>query len=281
MDRSDAAFDARIYLLAELCRISRKGWIQSKRLLVDGTEIPYAATNGGGFTIEAELGISPNGYSEPDFHGWEVKQYAVRDFETGDGDRVTLMTPEPNGGYYKDEGVENFVLKYGYLDLKGRDRKNFCGVHKSGVRHQRTGLTLMMPGFDAEASSITDATQGIVLIDDDDNVAAQWGYANIVEHWKRKHAQAVYVPSKLQRLPTISYQYSNDVRLGVGTGVALLLGAIAKGAIVYDPGVVMKNASTTRRPIKRRSQFRVLVRDLSSLYESFVRIDACTPVKPN
>jgi hypothetical protein len=139
----------------------------------------------------------------------------------------------------------------------------------------------MMPGFDSEASTITDATQGIVLVDDNGNVAAQWGYANIVEHWKRKHAQAVYVPSKLQRLPTIKYQYSNDVRVGVGTGVVLLLDAIAKGVIVYDPGVVMKNASTIRRPIKRRSQFRVSVRDLSSLYESFTKVDACGPVRPH
>ncbi|MEO0062747.1 MAG: hypothetical protein RLZZ08_1307, partial [Pseudomonadota bacterium] len=32
------------------------------------------------YTLEAELGITPNGIAEPDFQGWEVKQYGVRDF---------------------------------------------------------------------------------------------------------------------------------------------------------------------------------------------------------
>jgi hypothetical protein len=38
------------------------------------------APNCGGYTLEAELGITPNGYSEPDFLGWEVKQFGVANF---------------------------------------------------------------------------------------------------------------------------------------------------------------------------------------------------------
>ncbi|MBK6989645.1 MAG: hypothetical protein IPH33_16245 [Bacteroidetes bacterium] len=28
--------------------------------------------------MEAELGIKPNGFSEPDYLGWEVKQFELR-----------------------------------------------------------------------------------------------------------------------------------------------------------------------------------------------------------
>ncbi len=37
----------------------------------DGSITPYLARNGGGYTLEAELGILPNSYSEPDLLGWE------------------------------------------------------------------------------------------------------------------------------------------------------------------------------------------------------------------
>ncbi len=31
--------------------------------------------------LEAELGVTPNGYSEPDFMGWEIKQFGVKKFD--------------------------------------------------------------------------------------------------------------------------------------------------------------------------------------------------------
>ena len=89
-------------LLAELRRIYGMDWIMSQKLARDGTKVPYSARNGGGYTLEAELGITPNGVSEPDFMGWEVKQYAVNNFTKFlPKGPVTLMTPEPNGGIYK------------------------------------------------------------------------------------------------------------------------------------------------------------------------------------
>src|SRR3546814_14536668 len=88
----------------------------------DLTKAPYAARNGGGYTLEAELGITPNGYAEPDFMGWEIKQYGVRDFVSFRPKYpVTLMTPEPTGGVYRTEGVAAFMRRFGYTD---QDRKN-------------------------------------------------------------------------------------------------------------------------------------------------------------
>src|ERR1039457_4469265 len=73
--------DSRTELLRELGRIHRLGWIDSKQLGADGHLNPCNAAQCGGFTLEAELGIPKNSAAEPDFLGWEVKQYAVDDFE--------------------------------------------------------------------------------------------------------------------------------------------------------------------------------------------------------
>ena len=54
----------------------REGWLSGRKLTAAGP-IPYAAPNAGGFTLEAELGITPNGIAAPDFLGWEVKQHDV------------------------------------------------------------------------------------------------------------------------------------------------------------------------------------------------------------
>ena len=96
-----------------------------------GVPEPYSARNGGGYTLEAELGILPNGYAEPDFMGWEVKQYGVRDFERYTAKSpVTLMTPEPTGGVYRDGGLEVFLRRFGYPDKAGNaGRINFGGVY--------------------------------------------------------------------------------------------------------------------------------------------------------
>jgi hypothetical protein len=59
-------------------------------------------------------------YSEPDYLGWEVKQFSVRNFNAINSSVITLMTPEPTDGYYAKEGSQAFIRKYGYSDLKGR-----------------------------------------------------------------------------------------------------------------------------------------------------------------
>ena len=70
--------DPRQILLDKLQCIHEKGWIPSQKIGKDGQPAPYNARNGGGYTLEAEFGISPNGYAEPDFLGWEIKQRKFR-----------------------------------------------------------------------------------------------------------------------------------------------------------------------------------------------------------
>lgn len=260
-----ASVDYRHELLVHLKEIAEKGWVHSIRLSQDGL-IPCNSTNCGGYTLEALLGISPNGYSEPDFLGWEVKQYSVKNFSLLNSSVITLMTPEPNGGLYVSAGVESFIRKYGYPDTQGRpDRMNFGGVHKFSRKDPRTNLTLELIGFDAATGRITDPEGGIALLDGSGEVAALWGYTKLIDHWKRKHNRAVYIPSMLKQNGTRQYKYGLSVKLCTGTDFLHVLTGIQERSIYYDPGIKLESASVEPK-IKRRSQFRIKSRDIDTLY---------------
>lgn len=264
---SGAAVDSRGSLLAELHRIHHLQWIDSKQLHSSGTLKPCTAPQCGGFTLEAELGIPKNSDSEPDFLGWEVKQHTVSNFARVEAGTITLMTPEPTGGFYKNKGVEAFVRKFGYPDKLGRaDRLNFGGVHKFGTEHPTTHLTLMLDGYDATAGRILDADGCIALVNKRGVVAASWAFSGLLAHWSRKHSKAVYVPSQCRKEPKRQYCYGDKVRLAQGTDSLHLLKALASGAVYYDPGIKLENASG-RPTTKRRSQFRIASKSISTLYE--------------
>jgi len=264
-------------LISELLRIHEQGWIKSKRLDGKGNILPCESSNCGGYTLEAELGITPNGYSEPDFLGWEVKQFGVKNFERFSSEVITLMTPEPTSGIYKTEGTEVFLRKYGYADRNGiMDRINFGGVHKTGVRHLGTNLELQLIGFDAESGKIRNSNGCIALVDIEGNETASWSFSTMLLHWNRKHNQACYVPSLSKKNQERSYQYGNKIILGSGTDFQLFLGQMANGNIYYDPGIKMENASTSRSKIKKRSQFRIKTKHLQNLYKQNEIVDITT-----
>lgn len=259
----------RAQLINELRRIWQLHWIASQKLGADGTKVPYAARNGGGYTLEAELGISPNGYAEPDFLGWEIKQYGVRDFVSfRPKSPVTLMTPEPTGGIYRDQGVAAFLKRFGYPDQAGKpDRFNFGGRYDcKRVHHALTGLRMTITGYDEATGKITDLNGGLALVDATDLVAASWTFKGMMAHWNRKHAQAAYVPS-LFRTPPPEYSYGAQVLLCEQTDFLLFLKAFAAGRVYYDPAVKIETASSATPKIKRRSQFRVAHADLTQLYQ--------------
>jgi hypothetical protein len=272
---SPATANSRNILLSELCRIARLGWIPSKRLDGSGQTIPCEASHCGGYTLEAELGIKPNGYSKPDFMGWEIKQFGVRHFGNLDTAVITLMTPEPTNGFYVDEGPEAFIRRYGYNDKRGRaDRMNFGGIHKAGQRQKSTDLQLELIGFDAQSGKIRNTDGRIALIDANGNEAASWGFAETILHWNRKHSQACYVPSLMNNELTRRYRYGDNVILGTGTDFQLFLTEMSKGHIYYDPGIKIEKASTNPRA-KRRSQFRVKSRHLPNLYHHSSIVNVC------
>jgi MvaI/BcnI restriction endonuclease family len=251
-----------------LNRVNNLGWIDSKQLDSDGQLKPCNAPQCGGFTLEAELGIPKNSSVEPDFLGWEVKQHNVANFDRLGAGTITLMTPEPFGGFYKDSGVEAFIRKFGYADKNDvPDRLNFGGVHRAGERHATTHLTMKLNGYDSARSRITDTDGCIALVSDTDEIAASWAFGKILEHWSHKHTKAAYVPSQCRTEPGRQYAYGHKVRLAERTDSLRLLAALADGEVYYDPGIKLEHAST-KPEVKRRSQFRVASKNISALYES-------------
>jgi hypothetical protein len=264
----DRPIDNRESLLDEMKRIHDLGWIPSKRLGSGGQILPCHAPNCGGYTLEAELGITPNGYSEPDYLGWEIKQFNTLYWNNISTAIITLMTPEPTGGVYNEKGVEYFLRKYGYADRMGRiDRINFGGVHRVGHRHPLTGLKMELTGFDAESGKIVNPNGAIALVDQLDTVTASWSFSSLLSHWNRKHNQACYVPSQHATEPEFRYRYADRLLLGQGTDFILYLKQMFEGNIYYDPGIKMEEASSAKPKIKRRSQFRIKSGNLQTLYK--------------
>ena len=259
--------DSRTRLLAELRRINQLGWIDSKQLGAGGVLKPCQAPQCGGFTLEAELGISKNSIGEPDFLGWEVKQHSVSNFSRPDSAAaITLMTPEPTSGFYKSHGVEAFVRRFGYPDKLARaDRMNFGGIHRVGIPQPATGLTMQLLGYDIVKRRIADADGAIALMDATGVVAAAWAFSGLLAHWSRKHMRAVYVPSMRRTDPQWQYMYGPRVRLAQMTDPLRLLAALATGEVYYDPGIKLERASTAPE-VKRRSQFRIASKNIGSLY---------------
>ena len=65
----------------------------------------------------------------------------------------------------------------------------------------------------------------------------------------------------------------NKVRLVQGTDSLRLLKAFAAGAIYYNPGIKLENASTDKAKSKKRSQFRVASRNIGALYETVETVE--------
>jgi hypothetical protein len=273
LSRSSTSLSSRDLLLQKIRLIHSKGFIESCRLNPEGERIQYKAQNGGGYTLEAEFGITPNGYSEPDFEGWELKQYTVNSFERPGNQRITLMTPEPTGGIYKSSGPYLFLQNYGYPDQKIDHRLNFSSPHYYDKRNDKTTLTLGSVGYDTMTGKITDSDGAIVLIDPKDNIAASWDFAGLLKHWNKKHHQAAYIPSiKMVENGINSYKFGATIDLAERTNFTLFLKAFASSAIYYDPAVKAENIDSGNPKIKRRNQFRIQTQNLSLLYENYSRI---------
>lgn len=257
-----ASTTGRDSLLAQLRRVKSKLWIPGSRLRADGQAIPYSASNGGGYTLEAELGIRPNGIAAPDYQGWEIK--------ASSDSRITLMTPEPDSGHYGTHGVESFIRKYGYKRPDGT--WYFTGMHRVGVIQAKTKQRLILVGFDEKTETVTDVNGGIFLLDKDGSPSAGWTYPRLIDHWGRKHANTAYVP--YQRNAINQYLYPGPVLLGAGTGFGKFLAAMHAGDVFYDPAPKITPATGTMGPrVKARSQFRTTKRSLPELYDSFEVID--------
>jgi hypothetical protein len=274
---AESGKSGRLLLLEHLQRIHLLEWIDAKKLTAAGA-LPFAGTNAIGYTLEAELGIRPNGASSPDFEGWELKAIQVKNYaNVPDGKVATLMTPQPDGGHYRPDLVD-FVRRYGYPDKKGRpDRLNVGGVHRLGLRHRLTGFTPTLVGFDVAAGKVTDPDGKLVMLTDAGEEAAAWSFAKLLKHWNVKHALAAYIPAETREAGSKQYRFGNKVRLAEGTDFNRFLSVMAARHVVYDPGIKVELISTARPKAKHRNQFRTSYRYIPELYEKVTTVDILAP----
>jgi MvaI/BcnI restriction endonuclease family protein len=256
----------RTKLLTRLGEINQKGWIPGRLLRADGTVVAHTSPNAGGTTLEAELGIPANAHARPDFEGWEVKAHI-----SSGSSRLTLMTPEPTGGFYREAGARAFVRRFGRVSAQDPDRVDFSGTFRNKMR-QSSGLTLGLAGFDP-LSRRFEPTGAVELRTDSGELAASWAFAALLGHWTRKHDQASYVPYEKTTDSTLSFRYGPMVRLGVGTDFTRFLSAMSRGIVIYDPGLNIRAALSGRSVVKVRSQFRTSISALDQLYETFEVVD--------
>ncbi|WP_143871535.1 MvaI/BcnI family restriction endonuclease [Catenovulum sediminis] len=252
-DLVNEASGSKSRLLSKLTNIYQMGAVPSQRIK-EGNVVPYVAQNGAGFTLESLFAISPNGRAEPDFEDWELKAHS--------GSVVTLMTPEPNCGEYK-ESLEQFLRKYGWSKAEGR--MDFASIHKNNLKNERTQLSLIMTGYDPKKEEITDPDGGLHLVDDKGNLAAGWGFSKLLEHWKKKHSRTCFVSYKKIDDGDIKFTFGPNVTLAEGASLKRFLQSLYGQAIYYDPGINMKLVNGKWKP-KKRNQFRIKFKDIGDLY---------------
>jgi len=208
--------------------------------------------NAAGYTMEAKLGVLPNGSQSPDYDGHEVKTLL--------GTTITLMTPEPKSGLYKEQGLSKFLKKYGYPDTKTGEYR-LSKRHKVNRRHHDTGLTLVLEHKNLHSGEKRVDFEGTLsLVDDDGTIAASWELGALLEHWMKKHSSTVIVRAKKNEDGIV---FLPDVLFCYGPNPSGLIDAFNRGLIYWDPGLKEK---------KRRNQFRINYNNLeeSELWEKIL-----------
>jgi hypothetical protein len=244
-------------LLEGLKEIHREGWIPGRKLEADGSVVDYDRSNGAGYTLEACLGIRPNAECRPDFEGWELKAHS--------SNPITLFTPEPDGGFYAEEGAKQFIRQHGYPSSSEDGRLNFSSRHRAGQTNEKTNLELT--GYSLEEQSIEDPAGGLKLLDEDGNVAAMWSFAKLLSMWKNKHGRAVYVPyERREQDGRYEYRYGPNVRVAWGTDFRNFLTALKRNAAFFDPGSKLTGIDTGSPNVKVRSQWRIPPDEIGLLY---------------
>ncbi|MCV2889445.1 MvaI/BcnI family restriction endonuclease [Ruegeria aquimaris] len=225
------------------------------RLDSAGRTLPFNGTQVCGYTLEHALGIVPNSDKHGDFEGIELKTHTQK--------KVTLFTPEPDMGLYS-ENFDRFMEKHGYLDGSGHYR--LTGIHRVGIRCDKSGLTLEVKNHDRGTTLASSADKGVhlALTDDNDELAAGWSLDRILNCWTSKHNEAVYIPATKSKctdkdLKAEGYghlvEFSDQVMWCRETSAEQLFEALYNGTLFLDPAP--KFCPGNPKLNKRRSQWRV------------------------
>lgn len=251
--------------------------VRGCRLDSFGRTLPFSGTQVCGYTLEHELGIVPNSSSDGDLYGIELKTHTSV--------KVTLFTPEPDGGLYFNDFV-GFMKKYGYVDSDGDLR--LTGIHRAGVLCAKSGLTLRVREFrgagTARAAFPYDPSTpltakldavDVALVDGNGDAAAIWSLERLMNCWGAKHNEVVYIAASKTANPNknefaAGYEHLVTFDTGVmwcrNTTAEQLLQAINDGIIFLDPAPKLHATDSAKN--KRRAQWRVndVAKAAKSLY---------------
>ncbi|MEZ9717354.1 MvaI/BcnI family restriction endonuclease [Vibrio cyclitrophicus] len=252
----------------------------------DGRTIPFTGTQVHGYTLEHACEIKPNSDKNGDIFGIELKCFTRK--------KLTLFTPEPDGGLYKDS-FPDFMTTYGY---KKDGNYRVTGLHRAYIENNKTQLTLKITCLHAIKYKDEDGKKKIryehgyykpdvpltkqmidmkvVLEDREGNTAASWSLERLLNCWGAKHNEVVYVPAiKLanEELSSLNEGYkwkikfSDQVLWCNKTNAERLFKAIHKGMIYLDPAP--KYNPHNPKENKRRSQWRLndIYKGAVDLYE--------------
>ncbi len=248
-----AGADPAELLRHELTAIIRGGW-HSSRINRGGNIVPFTGAQGGGYTLEALLGVAANGKKAPDRHGFEIKSFS--------GSRISLMTPTPDLGFQGKHSFREFMQRYGVPGQKNDGSLRFTGLHRSGIVNGKTGLGLRVTGYDREKDSFGEASGVAVELyhHQTGEVAAGWSLEKLANCWNAKHASALYITfgSRTGADGQTEYAYAPHWLQGRGTDVWRLLRAIDRGIVFYDPA----DTIYADKGPKVRSQWRINARQL-------------------
>lgn len=242
-------------LRQELEAIVRAGW-HSGRINRGGMIEPFSGNQGGGYTLEALLGVAANAQKKSDRHGFEIKSYA--------SSRISLMTPAPDGGYQKAQTFREFMERWGRAGDAADGSRRFTGLYRCGEVYPRTGIGMRLSGYDRARDEFDHPSRVAVELFSgaSGEVVASWSIEKLANCWNAKHANALYITFDKRTGPSgvREYRYADRWLVGKGTDVWRLLRAIDRGVVFYDPA----DAIYCNGEAKARPQWRINTRDLPS-----------------
>ena len=261
-------------LINELKGIRRKGWHKSIRLKPNRTNpSPFKGKQGGGYTLEALMGIVSNPKKIPDKYGYEIKSYSKSN------KTVTLMTPTADYGYEGDNTFNAFMSNYGWPDKKGKGKIVFTGTHYNGILSMSSGCTLSVNGYYEDSDSLDPDTNKVnieLFHDKYQDIASGWSFGKLLESWCNKHQQTCYVPYEKTKCKEekhdFEYKYGDKILICEGTDILSFIRAVYMHNVKYDPAhEIYANKKEKVRP-QWRTKLTKNYRYIENLYYSIEEI---------
>ncbi len=246
----------------------------------EGKTIPFTGTQVHGYTLEHACGIKPNSDKNGDIFGIELKCFTNK--------KLTLFTPEPDGGLYSKSFAE-FMKKYGYY--KEGDYR-VTGLHRANIISKKSQLTLRISYLPIDKEGLAEKRahyspdipfskqlneMRVELEDKNNDIAASWSVERLLNCWGAKHNEVVYCPAtvtdndnktEIEQGYLKKVSFSNNFLWCKYTTFEKLIRSINDGFIFLDPAPKYNENDKSRN--KRRSQWRVndIHRESTSLYKN-------------